>query len=1334
MLAEPGGGKTWAFDREAENPGCVRVTARDFANVEPPAAWAAKTIFIDGIDEMRADSTSRDGPIDAIVRRLSSLGNPRFRLSCREADWLAAVDHPALAAVASARELHVLQLDPLTDDEVLELLRRRADRVPDPNAFMAQAAARNLDSLLRNPLLLTLLVEAVGEQWPASRAEVYQLACVRMADEHNPVIDAKKLRTAPLREDILNDAGLLSAVLLLSGADCVNLGSQGDEPGGVSLRSLPASLGLKYPHHALSTSLFSAEGPRRFPRHRSVAEYLAAHAVGNLISSGGLPLTRVLAIMSGVDGGVVEPLRGLFAWMAVTCPSERNTLIDRDPLACVLYGDVRAFTVAEKVRLFHALRRQADRFVWFRNSNWASAPFGALGTTDMVPALRDLMLTEDTSPEHQSLLDCVLDAVAHGDSLPGVLDALRRLVENDQLRDEVRSGALDAWMSQAAADVAQPVRWLEDIKAGRLVDKDHDLEGRLLRKLYPTHLSASQVMAHFHVSNRKHIVGTYKGFWSEVVQRTARKDRALLVDGLVTLKVPKVEFSVHHDLTRLFGEFISNGLESLDGDFDISRIHTWLKLGLSEHEFPALKGEAAAGIRRWLDERPDVQKALVRHGYALVAPDPQSNQRHFWSAESVLYEARRPRDWYRWMLTQAEAALMRHVALAEYCFRQAAHQAIAPTPHFDIDMAEVERWTDAHRATHPQVDAWLESTWSWSLDDWHGDEHRRQKAAAAEHAADLSARWKHASPVLEEIERGTANAWLMHRLACAYLERYSNIRGETALARVQEFLGCGPEDAERAIEGLSKTLERGDFPSVDDILASEPMNPRQPLAAPSLLAAQLLFDADPTVIHAWSDERVKQLVAFHLVSDGAQLPAWYLAIAQERPALVAEVLIPFARNSIATRAEHFSTGLWPLARDARLQKLSELVIPPLLESFPARARSSQLRRLNTELLPAAYRHLSTETLKSLVRARLDQPCLASSQRMPWLLAAHRYAPHQASGEIMRLAGRSTGRKMRLSALYIEQAQHAEPSLTLPALPLGRWIELIAPPASPEFPEGAHWVGDLDHRRDVARGLVHRLGALALPEAGLELHRLRELKALSRWRILIDAALSDHARLVRNSAYVHAPAERVAATLSSDGPANSLDLAALVQHHLDTLQQRLVGDDTNGLLQFWRDPDEAKTRRPRTENECRDRLLEKLRDRLLPMGVTIHKEASHANEKRADLRAEVVSANVRHVVPVEIKKDDHEALWSAWRLQLERLYMNDPAAAGVGIYLCLWFGWGTTPNPDGDAPASASELEAQLRMSIPREDRHRLLVHVLDLSLPSPSSGEAKRRKRRNPLP
>jgi hypothetical protein len=212
LLADPGGGKTCAFEREAEECGGACVTASHFADDGAPHGWQNnKPLFIDALDELRADSSDSKTPLSQVKTKLKELNNPPFRLACREADWRTATDSQALQTlIPEGQKLEVLHLDPLSDEDITALLQNR--RESDPKDFVNQARQHGLDELLRNPLLLTMLSEVVQTNgaWPRSRADLYDQACQKMASEDNEF--HRETQTVRPRQEVLNDAGWLCEV------------------------------------------------------------------------------------------------------------------------------------------------------------------------------------------------------------------------------------------------------------------------------------------------------------------------------------------------------------------------------------------------------------------------------------------------------------------------------------------------------------------------------------------------------------------------------------------------------------------------------------------------------------------------------------------------------------------------------------------------------------------------------------------------------------------------------------------------------------------------------------------------------------------------------------------------------------------------------------------------------------------------------------------------------------------------------------------------------------------------------------------------------------------
>ncbi|MEO8120216.1 MAG: hypothetical protein ABI606_12985, partial [Rhodoferax sp.] len=450
LLADPGAGKTDAFNTLCEAEGGDYTTARDFVELALPAHQTGP-IFIDGLDEMTAGGTAGATPLGQIRSKLQQLGTPKFRISCREADWRGNTDSAALQRLVGCDDFAELHLAPLTHEQTRALIAHwRPSNEVDAEKFMRDAENRGLEGLLDNPQTLRMLVKAIGAKgnhWPASKTETYAMACAQLVQEQNEEHLATQ-QNGPLPfNQLLLAAGYLSAIMLLSGSAAITLQRQREPHAGAfalpELLSGETAPNIAACQAALRTRLFRGNGRGEFvPVHRTVAEYLGAHYLVSRIHAG-LPTSRVLALMLGEDAGIVPELRGLHAWLAATGSGElRRELIERDPLGVVLNGDVRAFSRDEKLQVLNVLRDEATRYTYFRSQNWASHPFGALATPDMESDFKFLLESVDRSPPHMALLDCLLDALAHGQHVPALAPALEQVVRDKTYWSGLRKDAL----------------------------------------------------------------------------------------------------------------------------------------------------------------------------------------------------------------------------------------------------------------------------------------------------------------------------------------------------------------------------------------------------------------------------------------------------------------------------------------------------------------------------------------------------------------------------------------------------------------------------------------------------------------------------------------------------------------------------------------------------------------------------------------------------------------------------------------------------------------------------------------------------------------------------
>ena len=380
LLGDPGAGKSTCFKEERKHtPDAAEevIEARDFVTFEVAnhPEWRNRTLFIDGLDEIRAGSLDGRTALDKVRVRLDALGRPHFRLSCREADWLGPNDWTRLQAVAPEGQLTVLRLDALTLDDARRIVEA-SHLVEDAGQFMQEVQNRRLQELLFNPQTLELLIEAVGGagQWPESRLETFELASRQLAEERNKE-HKYALRERPSENQLLEDAGRICAMLLLSGTPGVSLLPSGEEhrvefppveqfdPNPERALAGESEALSRRRRLALSCRLFTSvgadypDGQRFEPVHRHIAEFLAGHYLARQIGAG-LPAARVLALITARDGGVVTAHRGLSGWLAAHSAPARQELIDRDPIGVGLYGDIRSFSTKESRALLRALLRE----------------------------------------------------------------------------------------------------------------------------------------------------------------------------------------------------------------------------------------------------------------------------------------------------------------------------------------------------------------------------------------------------------------------------------------------------------------------------------------------------------------------------------------------------------------------------------------------------------------------------------------------------------------------------------------------------------------------------------------------------------------------------------------------------------------------------------------------------------------------------------------------------------------------------------------------------------------------------------------------------------------
>ena len=1337
LLGPPGSGKTTNFKHQAECQGGRCVTARDFLTFDDRAEWHDTTLFIDGLDETRAGTTDGRTPLDSIRAKLDRMGRPRFRLSCREADWFGANDRDHLKKVSPSGAVKVLRLDPLSDQDIHQFLHGVLG-IKDPEDFVAAAQRKGLHGLLVNPQSLKMLAVAVGAAgvWPETRTQAFDMACRILLAEHNEEHRIASPDPGGIT-DLIEASGRLCAVQLLTGAAGYALPGAESDQHFLGLDQLPET-DRKILRRSLQSKLFETPTERRtIPVHRQVAEFLAARYLAALVENG-LPVGRILAVITGYDGVVVSELRGLFAWLAAHSKPSRTEVIARDPLGTVLYGDAEHFAPEEKRLLLDGIERQTAANPRLITTIQLDSRLGDLVSSDMENHVREILTAPAREDSWQSFIVILLEALRHGEPLPELADPLKELIRDGTRWPRIRDRAVDVFVRHRRNDTEALTELKEltaEVYAGKVADSDDALLGCLLSTLYPAAISETEVIQYLRVSQRPNYSPEYEYFWSgQLPKRSTRSQLAVLLDLIVERYDNLLADERAHGLPAFFIRWLPTNLLArflrLSGDeVDLTRLFHWLEPTAKAGDWtydPDIGREESREIRRWLESHPASWKTLLEMGLERCGKRPDCTESYWFNncmreeEHGRLLGVARPRDFGLWCLDQAVAAenritaewLMAEVAECLHysrCDEGLSREAVSKrlvgfarlNDAFDRRMVELEARTSDREISKPRVQARSRT----ERPDWHD----------------------HVKPHEDELRGNMARPQLLHELAKVYFGGHLNVRGNSPRDRLNALLAGDEGLVDAVLSGFRKTIDRDDLPSDTKVIRLGIANRTHYLALPFMAGLEEMAKIAPSGEIDIDHRRLRLALAVHYTvpmwptarHPADRPPRWLAWTLSNRPEVAADVLVRSVLSKLRKCAES-PAGIHELAHSPDHARVARLASMPLLRQFPVRCASGQLSSLNHVLL-AARRHCDIDPLLELIDEKHADHRMSVAQRIHWLVAGLCIAPESYVGRLESYAA-GKERRIRFLAEAVTRQFGTSPDLkcrrSAPALRL--LIRLIGASCRPyslgdDSDEGVMVTPEMNVA-DRVRDCIEQLASISTEDASRALEALSSDDDLRPWRsLLMDAAYRQEAAR-REAEFAYGDPARVLETLASGAPANVADLAALILEHLNEIARTIRNGNTSDWKQYWNVDHHSRPQNPRPEDACRDALLSDLRNRLMRLGIEVQPEGRYANDKRADIRVSCAGFNI----PVEIKRSCHRDLWSAVRSQLIARYTVDPETGGHGIYLVLWFGdterCRPTPPETGSPAVSSLELENRLVSTLSADERRKIGIRVIDVSI------------------
>jgi len=1305
LLGDPGMGKTTFFREAAQS---TYSTVRKFL-LERPAP-TGNALFLDALDEYRTITSGNDASAE-VAKALCELKKPKFRLACRAADWFGSLDQEVLRVASASGRLVVLELRPLTRDEILTAVQ---DSVLDPPQFLADAESAGLRTLLGNPQTLELLARAWGTgQKPRNKFDTYDIGVSELLREMNTLHVSHRV-TSPHPRDLRKAAGAAASTILLSNTLGVSRAepADGNGYGKVSIVPHPNDNDLDA---VLRRRLFISTEVDRFEMiHRTIAEFLAAEDLSNRIMNG-LPIDRVMALICGIDGKPISSLRGLFAWLMCRLGNLADRYVERDPYGVATYADATALLPNAQCALWSGLRKLRDP--WFLTNEDDRGSFRGLANRNTATIIREILEDPGTGVH---LKIAALEAIANSTENIGIDALLREMVVVKHGNTWLRSRALKAFGNSVKND--WPILDKVDQELTQAFDDFVAPEVRatlfcLTRGFGCLPVRVLSILEQdASIIKERGVIGRLHS----LIDLPSETDLDVILDGMSG--IPASKGRPNFEISFLFDHWFKRRLEN-PSSITAARLTSWLQTmrGIRERRTDTILTALKARFRG--------DPALFENVFQLLATGQTETRSFIFFIADDLWQLLPATVWplpqYEFFLGQAEKE--RDTSRAAEFFRM--YLSWFPTEGASVALTEagfdlLDRRHDVAKALG-----------SWNIckiEEWRIDHSTEFEEESRERSEDRARIIAYLTPRLTTIRQGGEENALVWGTA-VYQGLFYDVE-DSGDPRDRLIGATNEEIADALIEGFIRYTENQTIPKMEAVIQSWCANSIPYAHILLSLSAFLRLRAGMTIPASALANCIAAVVTNVNCEYGVpgwheMLSKWILQEVNRNPSVVRAVLKDIWVASAAIKRRDLP-GFYELKADANCQQFLASLSAGVLETgihddhytvgklvsvLLLHDRQVAMKIGETELLGT---ELSTE-----VRAKWTTAMFAIDPLKylePWKTVMA--GPDEALWEAIDVIGRSAqhGNKGPLS---LTSAQRAEVVASL-----GRRFPNVGPPMG-------GWSGS-QNPWDASEFVANQIKLLAADgssDTDAELQRLENDDSLASYHDMIRHQRAQHQKRQRESSFAFASPEQVAEAISNHSPATPNDLLAFIVDHLNALSHELNGTQRERYRAYWNESGRILVK-PKHEEACSGFLADDLLNRIKTHNLNVVVEHHMVADKECDL---VVLQSPDRLLPIEAKHHYNPEIWTAWRTQLDRLYSKDAKAGGLGIYLVFWSGIAngrTIPKPpDGiERPTAAAELKSALESLIPDVERHRLRVVLVDISPPLLEAGSRNHSRKRTP--
>lgn len=843
------------------------------------------------------------------------------------------------------------------------------------------------------------------------------------------------------------------------------------------------------------------------------------------------------------------------------------------------------------------------------------------------------------------------------------------------------------------------------------------LRARILAKIYESHFEPSDVVAVF--SDMLELDMQYIGeLWhlARDLPLNALPEILNLVSSIDGLEdVSRENWRSRRAIVSCCDDML---FRLLDEGLQIQPESLWRWLS-TLYELNGRWGRTAVRVREWLNQNPEIVLSLFFEAVGQVDSlhSPWLFWRHFCSAMLYMVDKDRIAIALAGRISQKDQLDEKDQALYELALGITVN---APTPNTELfeRLFELgELYSDLSSTRDALCFQVLEDGWQEA-----GIRIRERDASRTNTRARFA-------KSIESVKSGSHQRWLAWA-AKVYFARFSDVDEKTQ-PRERLEAELGEEFADYASEGFRALTRRNNLPSPNDIAELYFRGYEKELWLALLAGIDEVWNEEGFIGHL-SEKALRAGFTIDLLyptylklgnTVKQSERGWKKAVFLERPALVLAVLSVVVRLGLEGHQEYIP-GLSEICSHPELREIRHKELLSILREFSG-MHAQTLKRLLVTVIPEER---SSDELVELAETTLSAKSMVRGERRAlWMAVAFLLNSEHFQNKAPRYfrARRDSVWALRDIVEHLSGEQSSS-DFPLSAKQIGRIVEVVGKHFSnADRPLDVVLRGDRNpwDASEFVRVLIKRLSSRDDPESSEVLRGLMDCRFLESYRDQILHAIAVQSSVRRASEFVQPDWTSTVRALGQGAPANIADLHAMALDHLSSIQHEIRFGNTDKYKNFWSEDPDRRVKRvtiPKSEDSCRDRLIDELEPRFRPVGVRVEPEGHMAADKRADI---VLLPPPGLKLPLELKQDAHDDLWSACETQLDRLYTRDPEAAGYGIYVVFWFGKqrkGRVPRPPRDikAPETPGELEVALRSLVSPDQRERLSVFVVDVSPPT----------------